>query len=59
MSPIYGRILKPSFNNEDFDAYAHKTLSMVEAFSMKCIEYLKNITIGFTGSPKKRAPYEP
>jgi len=37
-----GRILKPSFNNEDFDAYAHKTLSMVEAFSMKCIEYLKN-----------------
>ncbi len=37
-----GRILKPSFNDEDFDVYARKTLSMVEAFSVKCIEYLKD-----------------
>jgi hypothetical protein len=36
-----GRILKPSFNDEDFDTYARKTLSMVEAFSKKCMEYLK------------------
>jgi hypothetical protein len=38
-----GRILKPSFNNEDFDTYARKTLSMVEAFSVKCIAYLKDV----------------
>lgn len=37
-----GRILKPSFNNEDFDVYARKTLLKVKTFSMKCIEYLKN-----------------
>ena len=38
----HGGILKPSFNNEAFDTYARKTLSMVEAFSVKCIEYLKD-----------------
>lgn len=36
------RILKPSFNDEDFDIYARKTLSMVEEFSAKCIEYLRS-----------------
>jgi hypothetical protein len=37
-----GRILKPSFDNEDFDIYARNTLSRLEGFSIKCIEYLKS-----------------
>lgn len=36
------RILKPSFKDEDFDIYAKNTLSMLEEFSVKCIEYLKS-----------------
>lgn len=35
------RILKPSFSENDFDVYALKTLSMVEEFSKKFMQYLK------------------
>jgi len=38
---VLGKILKPSFYNEEFDAYARKTVSMVDIFSKKCIEYIK------------------
>lgn len=36
-----GSILKPSFNDQDFDIYARKTLSMLEDFSKAFIGYLR------------------
>lgn len=36
------KIIKPSFDNEDFDAYVGKTLSRVDEFSKKYLEYLKS-----------------
>lgn len=36
------KILKPSFNNEEFDIYAEKIISMIEEYSIKSIEYIKN-----------------
>jgi hypothetical protein len=36
------KVLKPSFNNEDFDIYADKIISSIEEYSIKSIEYIKN-----------------
>jgi hypothetical protein len=38
---VLGKILKPSFSNEEFDIYARKTVALVNEFSRKCIEYIK------------------
>lgn len=38
---VLHKILKPSFLEKEFDIYAHETVTMVEAFSRKCIEYIK------------------
>jgi hypothetical protein len=38
---MLGKVLKPSFRGEDFSLYARNTLSRLEAFSVKCMDYLK------------------
>jgi len=38
---VLSNIIKPSFNNQEFDVYARKVLDMVEEFSKKCIQYLR------------------